>query len=56
MGQKAKLTFSCTTRLFLLAAVMYVDDMDLIHWANSVYNTDEDLLLSANKRPLIGGC
>ena len=32
------------SRVFLLAAVMYVDDTDLLHWADSPSTTDEELI------------
>jgi len=44
MGHGAELTSAYTARLFLLAAVMYVDDTDLLHWAPSPETTDEDLI------------
>ena len=31
-------------RAFLLAAVMYVDDLDLLHWADSPLTSDEELI------------
>lgn len=44
MGHGAKLTSSYTARLFLLAAVMYVDDTDILHWAESQTTTDDELV------------
>ena len=32
------------SRVFLLAAVMYVDDTDLLHWAEIPETTDEELI------------
>lgn len=40
MGNGAKLTSSYTARMFCLAAVMYVDDTDLLHWAPSASTSD----------------
>ena len=40
----AKLTSSYTARLFLLAAVMYVDDTDLCHMTPTVTSSDEELI------------
>ena len=45
MGENgAKLTSCYTARMFLLAAVMYVDDTDLCHMAPSQTSTDEALI------------
>jgi len=44
MGNGAKLTSSYTSRLFLLAAAMYVDDTDLLHWADSQTTDDDELI------------
>ena len=35
MGHGAKLASTYTCRMFILTAVMYVDDIDLLHWAPS---------------------
>ena len=40
----AKLTSSYTARMFLLAAVMYVDDTDLCHMTPTVTSSDEELI------------
>jgi len=44
MGNGAKLTSSYAARIFLLAAAMYVDDTDLLHWADSPVTEDEELV------------
>ena len=44
MGHGAHLTSSLTTRVFLLAAVMYVGGTDILHWAQSLYTEGEDLI------------
>ena len=44
MGSGAKLTSSYTSRLFLLAAAMYADDTDLLHWADSQTTDNEELI------------
>ena len=49
MGHGAKLTLSYTARLFLLAAIMYVDDTDLLHWADNPYVSDEEFILQCQK-------
>ena len=33
-----------TARLFVLAAIMYVDDTDLIHWVSSPDTSDKDFI------------
>ena len=33
-----------TARVFLLAAIMFVDDTDLLHWAPSPTTSDEALI------------
>ena len=49
MGHGAKLTSAYTARLFLLAAVMYVDDTDLLHLAPKQESTDSELIAHAQK-------
>ncbi len=44
MGHGEKLTSSYMCRTFLLAAAMYVDDTDLIHWGDSAHMEDEALI------------
>ena len=44
LGNGAKLTSSYTARLFLLAATLFVDDTDLLHWADSQTTEDEELI------------
>ena len=44
MGHGANLSSAMFQRVFLLAAVMYVDDTDLIHWAHDSSVDAEDLL------------
>ena len=44
MGHGAKLTSSKAARIFLLAVAMYVDNTDLIHWANSSHIGDKELV------------
>ena len=44
MGNGTKLTSSYTARMFLLAAALYVDDTDLLHWADSSETEDEELI------------
>ena len=40
----AKITCTYLVKAFLLAAVMYVDDLDLLHWADSPLTSDEELI------------
>ena len=47
MDNSAKLTSSYAARLFLLAADMYVNDTDLLHWADSQVMEDEELVEKA---------
>ncbi len=42
IGHKDKLTSSKAVRLFILAAVMHVNNMDLIHWADSCHTEDKE--------------
>jgi hypothetical protein len=44
MGHGSKILSSYTRRLFHLAAVMYVDDTDLLHWPESAHIDPEDLV------------
>ena len=44
MGHGATLTSAYTARLFILAAVMYVDDTDLLYWAPSPTTTTAELV------------
>ena len=46
-GHGAQIYSSYYTRLLLLAAVMYVDDTDLIHWSRSLVCTPEELIAAA---------
>ena len=45
MGHGAKLTSSYMNQMFLIAAVMYVDDTDLLHWAPSITTTTNEELI-----------
>ena len=47
MGYGAKMVTPYTARLFVLAAVLYVDDTDMLHWADNRLATDEELLAQA---------
>jgi len=44
MGHGARIRSSYLSWLFILAAVMYVDDTDLLHWPSSPYNYPEELV------------
>ena len=44
MGHGARVTSSYATRLFLISAVMYVDDTDLLHWPESPAADTEELI------------
>jgi len=55
LGHGAKLTSSYMARLFLLAAVMYVDDTDLLHLASSPETTDEELISQAQHQVIDWG-
>ena len=44
MGHGEKLTSFYAARLFLLTAVMYVDDTDLLRWGNSPDTKNGDLI------------
>jgi len=44
MGHGAKLTSCYAARMFLIAAAMYVDDTDLIHWADSPHTDDDEFI------------
>jgi hypothetical protein len=46
-GHGAQIYSSYYKRLLLLAAVMYVDDTDLIHWSRSSVCTPEELIAAA---------
>ena len=43
-GRGAKIILPCLARVFLLTTVLYVDDMDILHWADSPYVEDEELI------------
>ena len=42
LGHGATLTSALAARIFLLSAVLYVDDGDLLHWGSSSVQTDEE--------------
>jgi len=44
MGHGAKLTSAKTASLFILAAIMFVDDTDLLHWAPTPSTSDDELI------------
>jgi hypothetical protein len=44
MGHGAWIRSSYLSRLFFLAAVMYVNDTDLLHWPSSPYTNPEELV------------
>jgi hypothetical protein len=46
-GRGAQIYSSYYKRLLLLAAVMYVDDTDLIHWSQSLVCSPEELIAAA---------
>jgi hypothetical protein len=46
-GHGAQIYSSYYKRLLLLAAVMYVDDTDLIHWSRIPGSTPEELIAAA---------
>jgi hypothetical protein len=48
-GGGAKITSPHLARVFLFAAVMYVDDTDLLHWAESPEDKDEELIESVQR-------
>ena len=43
-GNGARLTPARTARIFVLAAILYVDDTDLLHWAESKHSSVEELI------------
>ena len=43
-GCGVEMTSPYFSRVFLMAAVMYVDDTDLLHWADSPTATDRELI------------
>jgi hypothetical protein len=45
MCHRARIHSSYASRLFFLAAIMYLDDADLLHWPSSPH-TDPDKLIS----------
>ena len=47
MGHGAKLTSGYTCCMFILAAVMYVDDTDLLHWVPSPTTSSTELVEQA---------
>ena len=56
MGHGDKLTSSYTARMFILAAVMFVDDTDLLHWAPSHTTTPDELVTKSRQPPPTGDC
>ena len=54
-GGGSKITSPYLSRVFLLAAVMYVDDMDLLHWAESPDDEDEELIESVQRDVKVWG-
>ena len=49
MGHGAHLTSAKTASRFILAAIAYVDDTDLLHWAPTPATTDEELIEQVQK-------
>lgn len=49
MGNGAKLTSAYAARQFILAAIMYVDDTDLLHWTASPEATDKEIIALVQK-------
>ena len=49
LGNCALLKSSITARIFLLAAVMYVDDADLLHLGHSQDTTDEEMITAVQQ-------
>ena len=49
MGNGARLTSCYAARIFLLAAAMYVDDTDLLHWGSSPTADDDELIAQVQK-------
>ena len=43
-GHGARLMLARTARLFVLTAIMYADDTDLLHWASSSRTSVEELI------------
>ena len=54
-GGGAKITTPRSGRIFLLAAVMYVDDTDLLHWAPDARTTDTRLIRQIQKEVNLWG-
>ena len=48
-GEGSKIMSPYLVRVFLLAAVMYVDDMDLLHWDESAGGKNEELIKSVQR-------
>jgi hypothetical protein len=44
MGHGTKISSSYVSRVFFLSAVMYADDMDLLHWPPSDYGSSKELI------------
>ncbi len=44
MGHEAKLTSAKTASIFILSAIMFIDDTDLLHWAPTPTTTDDELI------------
>ncbi len=44
MGHGAKLTITLTASCFIIAAIMFVNNTDLLHWAPVPTTSDEELI------------
>ena len=44
MDHGSMLTSCYAARLFLIAAAIYVDDIDLLHWGDSPITNDDELI------------
>lgn len=56
MRHGARLLSAMFGWVFLLTAVMYVDNMDLIHWAHDVNCEAKDLISHVQEEVLDWGC
>ena len=55
MGNGAKMTSAYTCKIFLLAAVMYVDNIDLLRLAPSQDTSDEELVTQVEESTVAWG-
>jgi hypothetical protein len=56
MGHEANILLSYTLRFFVLAAIIYIDNKDLLHWPASLGTNPKELITHVQKATTDYGC